>query len=187
MLLLRCPAVTWTPPPAGPTGTYNPDPINPAARMYGQNSKTGNSNSIRVASYDDDDDHAAPEDLVAARPNFKPCVPCGDGYSTSHTQSTSRADCLADCPCGTLSEVGDAGSCSQHSARAFHIRALGALTRLCALCWCHVIDGVSCVQVSAPSAPTLTSVSSPPLAPGRPAALLVTLTQGSGSAPAAGL
>ena len=81
---------------AGPIGTYNPDPLNPAARMSGR--YQGSDDGAYLSSYLQG--HKQPSDLVPATPNYKPCVPCGAGYSTRHTQSTSPKECLADCPCG---------------------------------------------------------------------------------------
>ena len=83
---------------AGPVGTYNPDPLSPAARMGGQDYGQKGSDPAYLNAFAHKDEH--PADLVAATPNYKPCVPCGNGYNTRHTQSTSSKDCLADCPCG---------------------------------------------------------------------------------------
>lgn len=78
---------------AGPIGSYNPDPLHPASRMGDDDGY-----AARIKNYPHNSNHNP--DVVAATPNYKPCVPCGPGYSTRATQSSSAKDCLADCPCG---------------------------------------------------------------------------------------
>lgn len=70
-------------------GTFQPNPLHPAAAV-----------AALVSSHDDDAAPLPPRDLVNAAPNYKPCTPCGEGFSTAQVQSTSRAACVRDCPCG---------------------------------------------------------------------------------------